>query len=132
MQNNKLYVGNLSFKMTQPQLRAEFASCGEIETIRLIKDRKTGRSKGFAFITFADAYGAEQALMKDGVELEGRVLKVNIALEKTESGEKARPAEIKKNRQSGASAVASSSRVFDWIGGIIVGSLLTGLACWII
>ena len=47
---NKIYVGNLPFSTTEEDLRTEFSSYGEIQDIRLITDRETGRSKGFAFV----------------------------------------------------------------------------------
>lgn len=85
MQKNKLYVGNLSYSVDESQLKDLFASYGEINEVTLIKDRDTGRSKGFAFVTFAASEAAEKALEQDGKELDGRPLKVNAAQEKERS-----------------------------------------------
>lgn len=85
MQKNKLYVGNLSYSVDESQLKDLFASYGEINEVTLIKDRDTGRSKGFAFITFATSEAAEKALEQDGKEHDGRPLKVNAAQEKERS-----------------------------------------------
>ena len=53
---------------------------GEITEARIIQDRETGRSRGFGFVTFADKHSADQAVEKfDGVEFDGRNIKVNIA-----------------------------------------------------
>ena len=49
MDNYKIYVGNLSFKTTQEELESEFSQYGDIDEVRLISDRDTGISKGFAF-----------------------------------------------------------------------------------
>ncbi|MFZ0257294.1 MAG: RNA-binding protein [Gammaproteobacteria bacterium] len=83
MQQNKLYVGNLSFSTTQTELEQAFAGYGELEEVRLITDRDSGRSRGFAFVTFASQHAAESALEMDGKSLDGRNLIVNIAKEKT-------------------------------------------------
>lgn len=83
MQQNKLYVGNLSFSTTQAEIEQAFSGYGEVDEVRLITDRATGRSRGFAFITFATQHAAESALEMDGKPLDGRNLIVNIAKEKT-------------------------------------------------
>ncbi len=85
MQKNKLYVGNLSYSVDESQLKEVFASYGDINEVTLIKDRDTGRSKGFAFITFEKNEAAEKALEQDGKEHDGRPLKVNLAQEKERS-----------------------------------------------
>ena len=86
MQQNKLYVGNFPYSVDESQLREMFSSFGEIQDIGLIKDRETGRSKGFAFITFATQQAAEKALTLNGKEMEGRSIKVNMAQEKESRG----------------------------------------------
>ncbi len=86
MQQNKLYVGNLSYSVEESQLRDIFSSYGEIEDLALIMDRETGRSKGFAFITFTAQQAAEKALEQNGKDMGGRPLKVNIATEKPSRG----------------------------------------------
>ncbi len=77
---SKLYVGNLSYDTTESGLRTAFEQSGTVVSVDVIKDRDTGRMKGFAFVTMgseADAQKAIQAL--DGKMLDGRALKVNIA-----------------------------------------------------
>jgi cold-inducible RNA-binding protein len=86
MQQNKLYVGNLAFSATQSDVEEAFSSYGEIDEVRLITDRDTGRSRGFAFVTFATQQDAESALEMNGKTLDGRNLIVNIAKEKTGGG----------------------------------------------
>lgn len=86
MQQNKLYVGNLAYSVDDDQLRDLFSQYGEIQELALIMDRDTGRSKGFAFITFATQQAAELALSQNGNDLGGRPLKVNIATERKPGG----------------------------------------------
>ena len=86
MQQNKLYVGNFPYSVDEAQLREMFSSFGQIEDIALIKDRETGRSKGFGFITFASQQAAETALSLNGKDVDGRALKVNMAQEKESRG----------------------------------------------
>ena len=86
MQQNKLYVGNLSFTATKSDVESAFSSYGEIDEVRLITDRDTGRSRGFAFVTFSAQQDAESALEMNGKTLDGRNLIVNIAKEKTSGG----------------------------------------------
>jgi RNA recognition motif-containing protein len=76
----KLYVGNMSYATTQEQLRTMFSEAGTVVTVEVIKDRDTGMSKGFAFITMASQADAAKAIsMFDGKETDGRPLKVNTA-----------------------------------------------------
>ncbi len=80
MSQPKIYVGNLSYNVTADHLNDFFVQFGEINEVKLISDRETGRSKGFAFITFANQQSADKAVEEaDGTEFEGRRLKVNIA-----------------------------------------------------
>lgn len=79
---NKIYVGNLSYSLDEAALRASFTEFGEITDIAFPKDRVTGRPRGFAFITFADAKSAEGALKLDGQEIAGRKVVVKFALER--------------------------------------------------
>jgi RNA recognition motif-containing protein len=86
MEQNKLYVGNLPFSVSDEQLRGIFASYGEISQLNLIMDRDTGRPKGFGFITFATQQAAEKALEQNGKDLGGRAMRVNMATDKPRSG----------------------------------------------
>lgn len=86
MQQNKLYVGNFPFTVDEEQLREMFSGYGEISELSLIIDRDTGRSKGFAFITFATQLAAETALELNSKEIGGRQLRVNIAQERNAKG----------------------------------------------
>ena len=86
MEQNKLYVGNLPFSVSDDQLRGVFSQYGEISQLNLIMDRDTGRPKGFGFITFATQQAAEKALEQNGKDLGGRPLRVNIATDKPRTG----------------------------------------------
>jgi heterogeneous nuclear ribonucleoprotein A1/A3 len=90
MQQNKLYVGNLPFTATQSDVESAFSAYGELDEVRLITDRDTGRSRGFAFVTFSTQHDAESALEMNGKNLDGRNLTVNIAKEKTDGGRRGR------------------------------------------
>jgi cold-inducible RNA-binding protein len=86
MSQTKIYVGNLSYDTTEDNLQELFGKYGEISELRLVKDQHTGRSKGFAFITFADGNAAQAALEVNGSEVQGRRVKVNFAKEDNRSG----------------------------------------------
>ena len=75
----KLYVGNLSFQTTEGDLDELFAQAGEVESVRIITDRDTGRSRGFGFVEMNED-NAEKAIAQfNGTELDGRALTVNEA-----------------------------------------------------
>ncbi|HPF36504.1 MAG TPA: RNA-binding protein [Candidatus Krumholzibacteria bacterium] len=75
-----IYVGNLSYRMSDDELRNAFSPFGEVSSARIIMDRDTGRSKGFGFVEMPDDNQAQEAISKlDGSDLEGRTLKVNVA-----------------------------------------------------
>lgn len=83
----KLYVGNLSYNTTEEELRTLFAQAGTPTAVDLIKDRMTGSSKGFAFVTMSSQSEAEKAIrMFNGYNLGNREIKVSIARPKEESG----------------------------------------------
>src|ERR671928_1832569 len=83
----KLYVGNLSFRTTQEDLRDLFAQAGTVESASVIEDRETGRSRGFGFVEMATAEDAQAAIEQfNGKELNGRNLTVNEAKPKTDRG----------------------------------------------
>lgn len=76
----KLYVGNLSFTIDANQLSDTFAQCGMVESVNLIMDRETGRSKGFAFIEMSSENDAQNAIEKyNGYEMGGRAMNVSEA-----------------------------------------------------
>ena len=83
MQQNKLFVGNLAFSATQGDVEALFSPYGSLDEVRLVMDRDTGQSRGFAFVTFSAQKDAESALAMNGKPLNGRNMVVNIAKEKT-------------------------------------------------
>ncbi len=76
----KLYVGNLSYDTTEDELRSLFTQVGTVTDVALIKDRNTGSSKGFAFVTMSSQEEANKAIEQfNGKELGNRELTVNIA-----------------------------------------------------
>jgi RNA recognition motif-containing protein len=76
----KLYVGNLSYDTTEEDLRTLFVQAGTVESVNLIKDRDTGRSKGFAFVEMSNQAEMEKAIqMFNGFNQGERELAVNIA-----------------------------------------------------
>lgn len=83
--DESLYVGNISFEATEDDLRGLFSQFGSVNSVTLVLDKETGRSRGFAFIGMpgAAARGALQRL--DGYEFFGRNIKVNFAKEKSGS-----------------------------------------------
>lgn len=91
MSQNKLYVGNFPYSVSEDQLRGIFSQYGEISDLAMIMDRDTGRPKGFGFITFATQEAAEKALEQNGNDLDGRPLKVNMAIDKPRGGGGQRP-----------------------------------------
>ncbi len=76
----KLYVGNLSFSVTDDELQQAFASFGTISSARVVMDRMTGRSKGFGFVELEDDGAADDAISKmDGQTIGGRPVRVSEA-----------------------------------------------------
>jgi len=77
---SKLYVGNLSYSTNEDMLRELFAQAGTVAEVTLIKDRDTGRSKGFAFVEMSNQSEAEKAIkMFNGYSLDNRELRVSVA-----------------------------------------------------
>jgi RNA recognition motif-containing protein len=75
-----IYVGNLSYNATEDQLKNLFAEFGDVSSVRIIKDKFTGNSKGFAFVEMDSSDEAQDATSSlDGKEFGGRNLKVNEA-----------------------------------------------------
>ena len=76
----KLYVGNMAYNTSSEQLKELFAEAGTVLAVDVIKDRDTGTSKGFAFISMGSQADASKAIsMFNGKEVDGRPLKVNTA-----------------------------------------------------
>ena len=83
----KLYVGNLPFSTTEDELRELFEQYGSTESVAVITDRETGRSRGFGFVEYEDATSAEAAVSAlDGKDFGDRSLRVNEALDRREGG----------------------------------------------
>jgi RNA recognition motif-containing protein len=81
--SNRLYVGNLPFHATHELITQRFIACGEVKAVDVMLDRDTGRSRGFAFVEMASPAAAEKAISElDGVDFEGRPLRVSIAEER--------------------------------------------------
>ena len=75
-----IFVGNLVFSVTEQALRQLFESYGAVDTVNIITDRDTGRSKGFGFVEMPESQAAKAAIQGlNGKELEGRALTVNEA-----------------------------------------------------
>jgi len=75
-----IFVGNLAFTTAEDDLRQLFASYGTVETVRIMTDRETGRSRGFGFVEMPDSRAAHSAIdALNGTSLAGRALTVNEA-----------------------------------------------------
>ncbi len=83
----KLYVGNLSYNVTNQSLEDLFAEFGAVRSAQVIQDRDTGRSKGFGFVEMTDENGAREAITNlHDKEVEGRRLTVNEARPREDRG----------------------------------------------
>ena len=81
----RLYVGNLTYDVSDQELQDLFSPFGSVESAQVIQDRETGRSKGFGFVEMANGNEAEQAIAAlNGKDHKGRALTVNEARPKTE------------------------------------------------
>ena len=77
---NRLYVGNLSFSTTEDAIERHFQAVGEVAEVKLVIDRESGRSRGFAFVSMATDELAKKAIQElDGSDLDQRPLRVNEA-----------------------------------------------------
>jgi len=80
MNDNRLFIGNLSYNTTEEDLRKCFAEAGTVSSVNLMMDKFTGKSRGFAFVEMASAAEAAKAIeMFHGKQLQDRALTVNIA-----------------------------------------------------
>ena len=85
--SNKLYVGNLSFRVTSEDLQDYFASAGTVESANVVFDRETGRSRGFGFVEMASEDDANNAIAQfNGQEYDGRNIVVNEARPREDRG----------------------------------------------
>jgi RNA recognition motif-containing protein len=76
----KLYVGNLAFSVSEDDLREAFNACGEVDSVNLIMDRDSGRSKGFGFVEMSSDSEAQKAIQElNGTSLNNRDIRVNEA-----------------------------------------------------
>ena len=81
-----IYVGNLSYEVTEDELKQEFAAFGEVTSIRIITDKYTGQPKGFAFIEMPTVSEGQAAINNlDGKTLNDRTLKVSAARPRSDS-----------------------------------------------
>ena len=81
-----IYVGNLSYEVTEEDLNEAFEVFGKVETVRVLKDKDTGRSKGFGFVEMSNNADAQSAINDlNDKEIKGRTLKVNTARPRTEN-----------------------------------------------
>ena len=73
-----IYVGNLAYRTTEEELQSLFSEYGAVDSVKIITDRDTGRSKGFAFVEMANQAEAEEAIKNiNGREIDARELRVN-------------------------------------------------------
>ena|SRR5688572_8293468 len=80
MSESRLFVGNLSYQTMENDLQDYFAQAGVVNSVNLMLDKFTGKSRGFAFVEYADPNDATKAVeMFHGKEFQGRALTVNIA-----------------------------------------------------
>ncbi len=89
--NKNLYVGNLSYKVTDEDLRSNFSEAGEVASVTIIKDKFSGQSRGFGFVEMKTEEGAAEAIKKfNGGTLDGKSITVNEARPKKEFGSNSR------------------------------------------
>ncbi len=77
--SKKIYVGNLSFQATEDELASLFAQAGEVESVTIITDRETGRSRGFGFVSMSEEDADKAITQLNGAQFKGRALVVNEA-----------------------------------------------------
>jgi cold-inducible RNA-binding protein len=110
MMGKRLYIGNLPFEITEANLQELFSSCGRIESVKIIIDKGTGRSKGFGFVEMATELESQAAIGKmNGSMVGSRAIVVN----------EARPMENRKNGKPGKRGGEDRSGLYGrrWEGG---------------
>lgn len=73
-----VFLGNLSFKSTEEEIREFFKDCGEIHSVRLVRDGNTGIGKGFGYVNFVSKDGVVLALQKNGQSINGREVRIDV------------------------------------------------------
>jgi RNA recognition motif-containing protein len=82
-----IFVGNLSYQTSEPELEAAFSAYGAVERVSIVRDRDTGQSRGFAFVEMTNSNEAEKAITAlNGAEMNGRAINVNEARPREERG----------------------------------------------
>jgi cold-inducible RNA-binding protein len=82
-----IFVGNLSFRTTEEEIRSLFETHGSVDRVNVVTDRDTGQARGFAFVEMSNASEADQAISAlNGTDVGGRTLNVNEARPKTSGG----------------------------------------------
>jgi RNA recognition motif-containing protein len=85
--NNKLFVGNLSYRLSDDDLLELFAQFGDVTSCKIATDRDTGRARGFAFVEMQSQAQAEAAIKGlDGRDVDGRAISVNVSQPKSPRG----------------------------------------------
>ncbi|MEH2066853.1 MAG: RNA-binding protein [Nostoc sp.] len=99
-----IYVGNLSYSVTQDDLSKVFSEYGSVKRVQLPTDRETGRARGFGFVEMESSDAEDAAIQAlDGAEWMGRVMKVNKARPREEKGSRSGGGDWQKNNNSGYS-----------------------------
>ncbi len=87
MNENRLFVGNLSYQTMDNDLQEYFSQAGVVTSVNIMLDKMTGRSRGFAFVEFANAEEAKKAIEQfNNKDFQGRALTVNVARPREERG----------------------------------------------
>ena len=85
--STKLYVGNLSFRVSSDDLHAHFSQIGSVDSANVVQDRETGRSRGFGFVEMTSDEDAQKAISEyNGAEYDGRAMVVNEARPRENTG----------------------------------------------
>ncbi len=98
--NNKIYVGNLPYQLSEDELKDLFSQIGNVTSVRVITDAMSGRSKGFGFVEMENEDQAKKAIEKlDGTDLQGRSIRVAPARPTRERGAGRGPREFDKGER---------------------------------
>lgn len=112
--NAKVYVGNLNYQTTDSVLQSFFETAGRVKSARVVMDRETGNSRGFAFVEFHDSSDAQKAINDlNDVELEGRPLRIREATDKPRPSGGGRPYQGRPQNDSRSPSFAQETPSFD-------------------